>query len=380
MPAIRWAVENPTADVNIWYDSTLHEPHSILNTQKVLDEHNAGCSNIKLRDIRSIKVVNDNAVLFHADMPLYYRIDFFKMIICLHELKNEMKDAVIYSDLDVCDLRENHKRMNKEELFNQESLIKLQEVGILLNSANIMAPLNRIPENKFIQMVNDEKAILALRYSINACLMRGTYVLNFMSVQEQKQYMFTMYEQPFLSTICEIYRLYKLIKLGDMKVRADFIGDDTGEQWVEYDPDKHGYNLLGNELYQVVQWVKVEYDPDKHGDTLGNELYQDEYSDDAYDYSNADGIAPFVYRDNEGRVIPLKEIFMRNPTNYNTDDSSFRVRDDTGTREGSGHMDVFVVDPKPDIPYSYTCWTDDGLDLVGSNDSHDNMHDGNNHY
>jgi hypothetical protein len=207
MPAIRWAVENPTADVNIWYDSTLHEPHSILNTQKVLDEHNPGCSNIKLRDIRSIKVVNDNAVLFNADMPLYYRIDFFKLIICLHELKNEMKDAVIYSDLDVCDLRANQKRMNKQELFNQESLIKLKEVGILLNDSKEYQPM---PENKFIQMVNDGKANQALRYSINACLMRSMYVLNSMSAQEQEKVMPYMHELPFGSTIQEVYRLYRL--------------------------------------------------------------------------------------------------------------------------------------------------------------------------
>ena len=354
MPAIQWAVENPTADVNIWYDSNLHEPHSILNTQKVLDEHNVGCGNIKLRDIRSIKVVNDNAVLFNGDMPLYYRIDFFKLIICLHELKNEMKDAVIYSDLDVCDLRENHKRMNKEELFNQESLVKLKEVGILLNDSQIDHPM---AENKFIQMVNDDKAILALKYSVNACLMRGMYVLNFMPAEEREEFMSMMYEQPFLSTIHEIYRLYKLIKLGAMKVRADFIGDDTGAQWVEYDPDKHGYNLLGNELYE----------------NSANGQDEDEDEDENED---GNGIAPFIYIDDEGRRISLNEIFMINPIHYKKDDSGYRVRHDTGTRDGVDHEDVFgSVVPKPDIPYSYTCWKDDGLDLIGSNDSYDNIHD-----
>lgn len=342
LPALHWAAENPTADVNIWYDSTLHEPHSILNTQKVLDEHNVGCSNIKLRDIRSIKVVNDNAVLFSANMPLYYRIDFLKMIICLHELKNEMKDAVIYSDLDVCDLRENQKRMNKQELFNHESLIKLKEVGILLNSAKLMEPLNPIPENKFIQMVNDEKAILALKYSVNACLMRGMYVLNSMSAQDQEECITGMYNQPYYSTVFEIYRLYKLMKLGTIEVRANFIGNGAGEQWAEYDPDKHGYELLGNVLY--------------------------------YEEEDEEGSAPFVYVNDQAMCIHVKEIFRINPINYNTDDSSLRVRDDTGTRDGNPH-DEYGFIPNSDIQYVANFWSEDGLGIIGSNDGYDNIND-----
>lgn len=362
MPAIRWALENPTADVNIWYDSILHEPHAILNTQKVLDENNSGCRNIKLRDIRSIKVVNDNAVLFNADMPPYYKIDFFKLLIFLHELRDSMKDAVIYSDLDVCDLRENHKRMNKEELFNQESLIKLQEVGILLNDSK---KYPQMPENKFIQMVNDEKAILALRYSINACLMRGMHVLNSMSAQEQEEFMPMMYHQPFVSTTLEIYRLYKLIKLGAMKVRADFIGGGAGAKWEEYNPDKDGYELFGNELYE-------NDDSDDFDDSDDSDD-----SDDAGDLEGLDGIAPFIYVDKEGGRIPLQDIFMINPTNYYHDDSHLRTRDDTGTRDGNAHTDVCgVVPSQPDIPYIAIlvgpdpCGPDDGLHTMGSNDGY----------
>jgi hypothetical protein len=153
-------------------------------------------------------------------------------------------------------------------------------------------------------------------------------------------------------------RLYTLIKLGAMKVRADFIGDDTGAQWVEYDPDKHGYHLLGNASY------------------TGSEDDEDEDEDeDSEDCKGCKGIAPFIYRDDKGRLIPLKEIFMINPTCYLHDDSSFRVRHDTGTRDGNDHFDVERGVDKSDIPNIPTFWTDDGLDLIGSNDGYDNIHD-----
>lgn len=38
MPAIKWAKANPTADVNIWYDSSLYQSQTVLNTEKALKQ------------------------------------------------------------------------------------------------------------------------------------------------------------------------------------------------------------------------------------------------------------------------------------------------------------------------------------------------------
>lgn len=277
MPAIKWAKSNSTkdeAEVNIWHDSKLHTQQAIAATKEILEtlakEHN--CDNIKFKDIREIQFINDNDFLFSQDIPLYFRVDFLKLIIQAHELITEGKDASIFADLEVGDLRlttENNEFgqcFNKPELFDVESMDKLKKFGIIVNLSQSIsdnsfelnsgeAPDNELyTENQFLQMVNNETAIEALQYLINANLMRAIDILNMpidgcskIYIADQKSSMGKMHEMPYYSAISEITKLY--ISLTAKSIKADLgiiQGGEPNKIWIEYDPRKHGYKPMGN--------------------------------------------------------------------------------------------------------------------------------------
>ncbi len=173
-PAVKWANANPEGKINIWYDSWLYEDITVENTKAKLAEQ--GFDNISLQDIRSINFVNENSAIFAADMPLYFRIDFLKMIICLHELTSESMDGVAFSDLEVGDLRPDGGRMSKAELFDEDTMSKLEEFGVVTN--HYVDSSYKIVENQFIEMSNDQNSVESLRYSINTCLSTMSYILN----------------------------------------------------------------------------------------------------------------------------------------------------------------------------------------------------------
>ena len=174
--AIKWAKENSEsvgAQINIWYDSLLCSPNALINSQNflnkiiVLDK-----CNIKFKDVRDIIIVKQNPHLFSEGMPLYYRIDLLKLGICYHSLKFDSEDAVVFADIEACDLRENGQRFNKKELFDKETMDKLAAAGIVRNY-----DIDAV-ENQFLQFVNDDNATLALEYNINTCMIVGTNILN----------------------------------------------------------------------------------------------------------------------------------------------------------------------------------------------------------
>ncbi|MGX6960602.1 MAG: hypothetical protein ACIPMY_05250 [Rickettsia endosymbiont of Pentastiridius leporinus] len=258
-PAIKWSKANPLdvgADINIWYNSEVYEKQAVFNTQKILDElaKENECSNIKLRDVKDINVVQQNSFLFDEKVPLYFRIDFLKMIICLHALKNEEKDAAIFSDLEVGDLRIDKGRMSKAELFDKKSMEKLEEHGILMNAG----PLGYI-ENQFIQIVNKETIVSALWHVINACLMRGTDTLN-MPTELQKHIMPKMHEMPYYSITNEVFHYYMGIKYNAIAVREDFIKEGgKSNNWIEYNPKIHGYKALGNHKLDNHRYINLDF-------------------------------------------------------------------------------------------------------------------------
>lgn len=237
LPAMKWGIANPEGIVNIWYDSALYNNEIIERTKTAL-ANSSELTNIKLKDIRSIDFVNNNSDIFAKTMPLYFRVDFLKIIICLHELETKSMDGTIFSDLEVGDLRPDGGRMNKAELFDAITMSKLQQLGMVKNGA----------ENQFIQMIHDDDAITALRYSVNLCLMRAVTIVN-ENVEIQKYIMPTMYSSPFFCvTENGISTIYHAIKTNTLEAKADFLGIKGSHEWIKYNPDEHGYKAFGNGL------------------------------------------------------------------------------------------------------------------------------------
>ena len=243
MPAIKWAKSNPTADINIWYDSSLYALQAISNTQEMLTSvaSKEGCTNIKLQDIRKISVVQDNADLFADGMPIYFRIDLLKMILCLHSLTKESKDAAIFSDLEVGDLRQDAQRMSKAELFDEESMRKLEKVGVLVN-------LNQgggVAENQYLQVIKDEHIISSLKHSINICLSAATMIWN--KVENSSSYaceIEKMHVIPFTLIVEGLSSYFVGSKYGTIKVRADLVKEGQNNEWITYNPSKHSELML----------------------------------------------------------------------------------------------------------------------------------------
>jgi len=85
--AIKWQIANPTAEVNIWYDSSLHSEAAVVNTQNVIDQEK---STIQLKDFSKIDVVQKNATIFSEGFPLYCKIDTAKLIISYNEIAKKI--------------------------------------------------------------------------------------------------------------------------------------------------------------------------------------------------------------------------------------------------------------------------------------------------
>lgn len=250
-PAVKWAKSNPEADINIWYDSKGNSEQALANTQSVLDKTLATSSltNVKLRDLREIEFVKANEFLFDDGMPIYYRADLLKLITSLHIFQSEAKDAVVFSDLDVGDFtdRVNSIRMNKSELFDADTMSKIEECGSIST------------DNQFIQFINDEAAVAALRHIINSSAFIGTNAANvdFNTIEKdhffvsKKYIMPTLFNVPFMQTTGWLAKFYQSIKynnLGDckIKVKASFMGLGNEDELIDYNPDTHGYAPMGN--------------------------------------------------------------------------------------------------------------------------------------
>lgn len=53
---------------------------------------------VLLQDIREIPIVRDNPDSFSDYLPIYFKVDLIKFILCLHSLENQYDDCVIVSD------------------------------------------------------------------------------------------------------------------------------------------------------------------------------------------------------------------------------------------------------------------------------------------
>ncbi len=211
-------------------------------TKEALEEK-GGSGKIEFRDINDIPILKRNPDLFNEKIPLYFRIDILKLVICLHSLKNESKDSAIFADLDTGDLRNKEgqlvrsTRLNKEELFDEKSMNDLKQYGIITNAC----------ENKFLQVVNNEYIVEALGVNVNMCLNVIVHALNMdlLNIEGQEFYMSTVYNVAFYSTTKHVTRYYQSVIEDGIKVRADIVGNGNQDEWVKYDPQDHGYDILG---------------------------------------------------------------------------------------------------------------------------------------
>jgi hypothetical protein len=241
---LSWANANPLATTTLYYDSVFASKESPLRTQQVLESYKL---NVHVKDIRSLPLVKVNSDTFSDQIPLYYRIDLLKWIILLYCLEQQGYSCAIFTDLLV-------KPMNPEELFNASTVKELSNFGVLLNQG---------PENQFLQLIQNQHMIHAIKHAIiNNNLTRAEYALNYPSVQKKddwkrKGLINNLSRTVFQSTVEDVFDYYQSLKTGlPIQVLMD-------NKCVNYLPEQHGYAIFGNSSYTSCGVVVSSYEKRK---------------------------------------------------------------------------------------------------------------------
>ncbi len=237
----KWRIANPEAEVNFWYDSQCTNTNAIENTQRLLKKVSVEAhSAIKLRDIREIPFVQNNSDLFLSGIPIYFRVDFLKLILSAHLMESKKQGSVIYTDLSICDSEET--ALTKQELYNPIVLKDLEKFGIVLGEDT-----HRNIENQFLQMMNTPELLESLKHAINSSLLLATNSLNLAIQRNNITPLMYLYYAPFNATMGSVSVYYQAIQSKNpIKIRGDVVNEGNKNEWINYEPEKHGYILFGN--------------------------------------------------------------------------------------------------------------------------------------
>ncbi|MBA3535549.1 MAG: hypothetical protein H0T84_02900 [Tatlockia sp.] len=232
----KWCTANPEAVINFWYDSECATKEAIENTKELVKQISA---KVQLRDIREISFVQNNSDIFLESIPVYFRIDFLKLIISLYLMENEELDSVIYTDMSIGDKAD--KVISKQELFSPESLKNLNQYGMLLGNDGIKR------ENQFIQTINTPDLIKSLKHAIDSCLLLATNTLNDAINKQDSSTLCSLHKVAYNSTIYNVH-IYQLMLQSKkpLTIRADIVNEGIQTEWVDYNPEKHGPIIFGN--------------------------------------------------------------------------------------------------------------------------------------
>lgn len=251
LPAVKWAITNPTAEVNLWYDGEYATHQALQNTQNILNKlmQEQLIDNIKLKDVREISIVKNNPDVFSDQIPIYFRVDILKPIIIVHSIEDDNNDSAIFTDIKVGDFRDFDDRMTKDELFKPSILKKLNSQGLIMGasgSKNIRG-VKGSTENQFFQLVRNPKMIEAIKVAIiNANLIRAVSALN--DQEYRSLFVPELSRAVYPDVLHDAYAYYDLLSQNkQVLVRPDIIGlGSATDPWVNYDPKKHGYLPFGN--------------------------------------------------------------------------------------------------------------------------------------
>lgn len=143
----RWARVNKKTNIkiNLWCDTALLTENAVLKTLaqlKFLSKKRA--VQFKLRDIRVILDKEENRDLkkfFHPSVPVYFRVDFLKVLITDYMMGYEEENYCVVSDIDV-------EPMNYRQIFDKCTVDFLENKGyVLLRMVN--SSCTRYFENSF---------------------------------------------------------------------------------------------------------------------------------------------------------------------------------------------------------------------------------------
>lgn len=246
IPAIKWAMANPTATINLWYDGEFVTKDALQNTQIVLNKlmQEQNVENIEIKNVRGIPVVRNNPDIFSDQIPIYFRVDLLKPIIIVYSIENENKDSAIYTDLQVGDLRANCDRMTKEELFKPSVMKKLNSHALIFATTG---KKSKFQENQFLQLIKNENMIEAIKVAIiNANILRAVSALNDRTYRTN--FIPELSRAVYPNILHDAYAYFDFLsQKKQVKIQPDIVGlGNSHDPWIDYNPKIHGYIPFGN--------------------------------------------------------------------------------------------------------------------------------------
>lgn len=256
----KWCTANPEAQINFWYDSVHTTLQAVENTKNLLlTEYSSSNNKINLRDIREIPFVQWNSDLFQSTVPVYFRIDFLKLIICVHCMESDRHHSSIFSDFSIGDKVE--KVLSKNELYNEEMLNKLEQFGMLVGQDGGKT------ENQFLQMMSSPSLLISVKHAINCCLLMIVNTLNSMhdgTVPSGNN----LGGLSFTATMTYVHTYFLLLKNQEtVKIRADIVNEGNQNEWKDYDPELNNYIMFGNVYNERLQ-IGMHINPDASSDPI----------------------------------------------------------------------------------------------------------------
>lgn len=130
---ILWSHMNPAGKVNFWIDTNLLDAHTIINMKIIFYILNEMYPHkIYLKDLHKLRTTNEINIGYHNVFngedgfitPIYFRVDLYKAILLLEELKNCVTYAVVL-DMDMIP-------QSNEILFSENTLKSLNTVGFVM--------------------------------------------------------------------------------------------------------------------------------------------------------------------------------------------------------------------------------------------------------
>lgn len=171
-PIYKWADATQGGVIKVWYDSKVTSLEAVQNTQSLIEKHQRAHPNaapIELQDVRTnLAYIRRHPEAFSDELPVYFRVDLLRPVIAVTDLfRSDRKYSyLVFGDLDM-------EPMSREHLFDQETLGKLHQYGIVMahsksydfeNGFHIIAGNNRLqdPLRTILIGLNIERAKFAL--------------------------------------------------------------------------------------------------------------------------------------------------------------------------------------------------------------------------
>jgi len=149
---VNWATLHPKSDIFVWYDNATEQ--AVQETESLLTENKL--NNVTLKNIETLTALAPSyAFLSDPKVPVYYKVDLYKLMLTTEMLNNDVNKTLVFSDFDL-------PALNKENLFDADTISKLTSFNLVFTQDGHLGF-----ENSFHIMRHDRDLISSLNLIVH---------------------------------------------------------------------------------------------------------------------------------------------------------------------------------------------------------------------